>query len=60
LAACDLVLDNDAGLDKLAGEADRLARWARERFEARNREFVGWMEGLWPRLAGEIEAEAGE
>ena len=56
LAACDLVLDNDAGLDKLAGEADRLIRWAEARFQARNREFAAWLDGLWPKLAAEIEA----
>jgi len=59
LAACDLVVDNDAGLDRLAAEADRLAAWARERFEARNREFADWLQGLWPMLAGEMAA-AGE
>lgn len=57
LAACDLVLENCAGLDELAAEAKRLRTWADARFSERNDAFADWMEGLWPRLADEFEEE---
>jgi len=55
LAACDLVLENCAGLDELTGEAERLRVWSGERFAQRNEAFTKWMERLWPRLAEEID-----
>ena len=58
LAACDLILDNDAGLDKLRAEASRLADDALERGVARNKAFSAWLDGLWPGLAAEFDREA--
>ncbi len=58
LAACDLVLENADGLDALGGEAGRLTAWAEGCFEARNREFDDWLDGLWPLLAEEFVQEA--
>ncbi|MGL1861783.1 MAG: dephospho-CoA kinase [Pseudodesulfovibrio sp.] len=57
LAACDLLLDNDGGLDKLASEAERLQQWAAERAQKRNEDFAVWMENLWPKLAEEFGNE---
>ena len=57
LAACDLLLDNDGGLDKLASEAERLQQWAAERSQKRNEDFAVWMENLWPKLAEEFGHE---
>jgi 23S rRNA pseudouridine1911/1915/1917 synthase len=60
LAACDIILDNAAGLDELEAEADRLADWAGDRFQARNREFAAWLDRLWPRLAHDLSEELAE
>jgi 23S rRNA pseudouridine1911/1915/1917 synthase len=51
LAACDLVLENCAGLEALKLESERLQRWAKEQFNARNEKFKRWLDELWPRLA---------
>jgi 23S rRNA pseudouridine1911/1915/1917 synthase len=57
LAACDLIVDNDKGLAELAEGARGLDRAATAAGERRNREFEDWMDGLWPKLAGELDAE---
>lgn len=57
LAACDLVVENCAGLEELAAEARRLREWAEARFAERNASIVTWMDDLWPQLAAEFEAE---
>ncbi|WP_419787403.1 dephospho-CoA kinase [Pseudodesulfovibrio sp.] len=59
LAACDFVAENDGDLDRLAEEAHRLAEWAKEMSQARERDVADWLTGLWPRLAEEFTA-AGE
>ncbi|QGY41699.1 dephospho-CoA kinase [Pseudodesulfovibrio cashew] len=61
LAACDIVLDNCAGLAELEQEASRLRHWAEKRFAERNGAFESWLEALWPRLAVQLADElAGE
>ncbi len=56
LAACDIELVNDAGLDALKVEAGRLQEWAVERFEQRNADFAAWLDTLWPNLAAEFDS----
>jgi 23S rRNA pseudouridine1911/1915/1917 synthase len=58
LAACDLVLKNNEGLDELAAEAHRLRHWAEARFDQRNADFASWLEDLWPQLAEEFDKES--
>lgn len=59
LAACDLLIENCAGLDELCKETERLNEWALERFAQRNAEFDSWMNGLWATLAEEFDHEEG-
>jgi 23S rRNA pseudouridine1911/1915/1917 synthase len=58
LAACDVIVDNDGGLDRLEAEAARLHGLALARFDERGREAVAWLDSLWPALAGEMDREA--
>lgn len=57
LAACQLVLENCAGLDALQRETERLRSWAEDQFEQRNTEFDTMFEGMWPKLADEFADE---
>lgn len=57
LKACDLVLDNAAGVAELRGEARRLHDWAMKRFARRNDEFSAWLDELWPGLAEQFDTE---
>jgi 23S rRNA pseudouridine1911/1915/1917 synthase len=58
LAACDVVLDNNAGLDALEGEAVRLHGLALECCAAREAGLTDWLDTLWPSLARGMDAEA--
>ncbi|MFH1913370.1 MAG: dephospho-CoA kinase [Pseudomonadota bacterium] len=58
LAACDVVLDNDAGLDRLESEAVRLHGLALARFEERVAGTGAWLDGLWPDLAATMDRDA--
>jgi 23S rRNA pseudouridine1911/1915/1917 synthase len=58
LAACDVIVDNNAGLAELDAEAHRLDAVAQDAWERRNREFADWMERLWPELAAELDEES--
>ncbi|MBG0790841.1 MAG: dephospho-CoA kinase [Desulfovibrionaceae bacterium] len=60
LEACDLVLDNDRGLDELRAEAARLKDEAEQRHAGRNRAFDERLDGLWPELAADIDKEGTE
>lgn len=60
LAACDLLLNNAAGLDELRAEAERLYEYASQASAERNREFAQWLAGLWPNLANKIETSGDE
>jgi 23S rRNA pseudouridine1911/1915/1917 synthase len=57
LAACDVIVDNDKGLAELADGARRLDETAVAAFECRNRESADRLDGLWPELAAELDAE---
>ncbi|BCS90167.1 dephospho-CoA kinase [Pseudodesulfovibrio sediminis] len=57
LEVCDLVLDNDGGLDDLKGQAEKLMDWVQNRFDARNTEFDDWLNGVWADLADRIDRE---
>ena len=57
LKACDLLLDNCAGVAELEVETERLQQWSLEQFGARNDEFSAWMDKLWSKLALEFDAE---
>lgn len=58
LDACDLVLENKAGIEALHEETSRLRAWALEGFAQRNAEFAEWLDALWDELEDEIQAEA--
>jgi len=57
LAACDLVLANDGGLDDLQGRADELMAWVQERYDARNDKSSSWMAGVWTDLIEQVDKE---
>ena len=57
LAACDVIVDNDKGLAELADGARGLDETAVAAFERRNRESADRVDGLWPELAAELDAE---
>jgi len=59
LAACDYIVENNAGLDELQVEAAGMQEWAVQLSEERNREFGRWLEALWPQLALEFQDGGG-
>ncbi|MUM76268.1 dephospho-CoA kinase [Pseudodesulfovibrio sp. F-1] len=58
LAVCDVILDNDDGLDRLEAEAARLHGAALARYEERTAATRSWLVGLWPELAANMDREA--
>lgn len=57
LSACDLIVENCAGLDALQAEADRLRVWAEALATERNVAFAQRLEALWEELATQFERE---
>jgi 23S rRNA pseudouridine1911/1915/1917 synthase len=58
LAACDVILDNDGGLDRLESEAARLHELALNRAGERVCETTAWLDRLWSELAVTMDREA--
>ena len=55
LKQCDLVLNNDKGLDALRSQAGLLQEKAQEHFKHRDKDLATWLEELWPGLAQEFD-----